>query len=84
MSPSSALRSTVATDRLRISCYHHQSLDRLGAGLRSVAVGADGTVEAVERDGASWFLGVQWHPEDTAAEDHAQARIFRALVDAAS
>ena len=84
LSPGSALRSTVATDRLQISCYHHQSLDRLGTGLRSVAVGTDGTVEAVERDDASWFLGVQWHPEDTAAEDEAQARIFRAFVQAAS
>jgi putative glutamine amidotransferase len=23
----------------------------------------DGTVEAVERDGRAWVVGVQWHPE---------------------
>jgi putative glutamine amidotransferase len=27
------------------------------------------------------MVGVQWHPEDTAAEDAAQQRLFDALVD---
>ena len=49
----------------------------------------DGLVEALERDGAdlnrdtTWMLGVQWHPEETAAEDPAQQRLFDALVNIA-
>ncbi len=67
-----------------ISCYHHQSVGRLGEGLRPVARSEDGVVEAVTlADHETWYLGVQWHPEDTAATDPAQAAIFRALVDAA-
>jgi putative glutamine amidotransferase len=70
--------------RPTISCYHHQSLGRLGAGLRAVARSADGVVEAVELDESlGWYVGVQWHPEDTAATDPAQAALFRALVAAA-
>jgi putative glutamine amidotransferase len=66
------------------SCYHHQRVHRLGAGLSAVARGADGTVEAATLPGgAGWFLGVQWHPEDTAAEDPAQLALVRALVKAA-
>ncbi|WP_030907535.1 gamma-glutamyl-gamma-aminobutyrate hydrolase family protein [Streptomyces sp. NRRL F-5126] len=42
---------------------HHQSVDRLGAGLTASAVAADGTVEAVELAGKRWVAGVQWHPE---------------------
>lgn len=67
-----------------ISCYHHQSLGRLGDGLRAVAVAQDGVVEAVELvDANGWYLGIQWHPEDTAATDPQQAAVFRALVEAA-
>lgn len=67
-----------------ISCFHHQGIARPGRGLRAVAESADGVIEAVELAGAQgWYLGVQWHPEDTAATDPAQAGLFRALVEAA-
>jgi putative glutamine amidotransferase len=67
-----------------ISCYHHQALGALGEGLRVVATSGDGVVEAVELSGAEgWFLGIQWHPEDTAATDPHQASVFEALVEAA-
>lgn len=66
------------------SCYHHQTLSRLGSGLHPVARAEDGTVEAVELDGGDgWFLGLQWHPEDTAADDPQQLAVFAALVEAA-
>jgi putative glutamine amidotransferase len=62
------------------SSHHHQALDRLGDGLRVTGRAADGVVEAVELDGAPSLLAVQWHPEDTAASDPAQQRLFDALV----
>ncbi|MGN6722146.1 MAG: gamma-glutamyl-gamma-aminobutyrate hydrolase family protein, partial [Marmoricola sp.] len=67
-----------------ISCYHHQSLGALGDGLKAVALSGDGVIEAVElEDATGWYLGIQWHPEDTAATDPHQAALFRALVEAA-
>ncbi|KRF23169.1 gamma-glutamyl-gamma-aminobutyrate hydrolase family protein [Phycicoccus sp. Soil803] len=79
-----ALTDALGTRTLSISCYHHQALDRLGDGLVAVAWSGDGTVEAVEMVAADapWFLGVQWHPEDTAATDPAQMAIFAQLVAA--
>ncbi len=62
-------------------CYHHQSVDRLGAGLRATAWAPDGTIEAVEYSNASgWALGVQFHPE----ENPADSRLFAGFVEAAS
>lgn len=67
-----------------VSCYHHQRLDRLGAGLTVVGSAEDGTPEAFELPGAAgWFLGVQWHPEDVAASVPAHQRAFDSLVAAA-
>ena len=74
----------IAGPVLAASCYHHQRIHDLGAGLRPVARAADGGIEAVEHERANgWFLGVQWHPEDTAAADPAQHALFAALVAAA-
>lgn len=76
--------TTLSGSTPTISCYHHQSLGRLGDGLRGVALSGDGVIEAVElSEPNGWYLGLQWHPEDTAATDPRQARIFRALVEAA-
>ena len=79
----SALHRILGRDAFTVSCYHHQELSRLGSGLLPVAWAADGTVEAVERENsAGWFLGVQWHPEDTVTDDPAQLDIIRAFVAA--
>ncbi|MPZ85527.1 MAG: gamma-glutamyl-gamma-aminobutyrate hydrolase family protein [Actinophytocola sp.] len=62
-----------------VHCHHHQSLDRLGAGLVPVAWAGDGTVEAVELTDR-FAVGVQWHPEEDGGGDHADRRLFEALV----
>jgi putative glutamine amidotransferase len=59
---------------------HHQSVGRLGDGLRLVATADDGMPEAMEVDGASWTVAVQWHPEDTAVTDPEQQSLFDALL----
>ncbi|WP_316959690.1 gamma-glutamyl-gamma-aminobutyrate hydrolase family protein [Streptomyces sp. TRM68367] len=62
-----------------VPTFHHQAVDRLGAGLLASAYAGDGTVEAVELPpSAGWVLGVQWHPEMGA-----DLRVMRALVGAA-
>ncbi len=63
------------------ACYHHQSIARLGDGLRPTAVAPDGTIEAVELiDPANWVLGVQFHPEQLTEDD----RVIRGFVAAAA
>jgi gamma-glutamyl-gamma-aminobutyrate hydrolase PuuD len=62
-----------------VRCHHHQAIDRLADGLVATGRAADGTIEAVELAGAPFVVGVQWHPEQTAAD----ARLMAALVEAA-
>ncbi|MFC8672697.1 gamma-glutamyl-gamma-aminobutyrate hydrolase family protein [Streptomyces griseorubiginosus] len=78
------LEQATRVEKTEASCYHHQRIDRIGAGLTVTARAADGTVEGLELPGHSgWFMAVQWHPEDTADRDPAQQALFDALVDAA-
>jgi len=83
--PGTAVYGVLGRDTVTISCYHHQAVDRIGARLRPTASSEDGVVEAIEltEPGRGWFLAVQWHPEDTAADDPPQQHLFDALVMAA-
>lgn len=67
-----------ATELDGVPAYHHQGIDRLGAGLVETAWAADGLVEAVEDPSLPFCLGVQWHPEAGA-----DLSLFEALVAAA-
>jgi putative glutamine amidotransferase len=74
----------IGAPSVEISCYHHQAIDRLGAGMRVVARADDGTVEAVVIDAPAWSAGVQWHPEDTFRRDAAQVELLSRFVEAAA
>lgn len=72
-------------DRIRVSSYHHQAVQRIGFGLRAVATAEDGIVEALEPvDTTIPAVAIQWHPEDTAATVEEQHRLFTWLVDTAA
>jgi putative glutamine amidotransferase len=82
--PGSRAAAALGGGPLTVSCHHHQRLARLADGLRPVGRAADGTVEAVDRPGSpGWFLGVQWHPEDSGPADPAAVSLVRALLAAA-
>jgi putative glutamine amidotransferase len=67
---------------LRCSSHHHQGIAVIGEGVSVSGRSSDGLVEAIERDSSDggWMLGVQWHPEETAATDPAQQALFDTLV----
>jgi putative glutamine amidotransferase len=72
--------AAMGTTRPRGHCVHHQAVDRLGAGL-VVTAWSDDIVEGLELPD-QWVVGVQWHPEDTAATDPQQQGLFDAFVAA--
>jgi putative glutamine amidotransferase len=66
----------------RVNALHHQSVDRLGRGLAVVAKDESGIVQAIEGEGESFLVGVQWHPE-LLVWKRPQQRLFAALAKAA-
>lgn len=61
-----------------VTAYHHQGAREVRGGLRVVARHDSGLPLAVEADGGSPVIAVQWHPE----LDASQAPVFDALVAA--
>jgi len=89
--PGTLLSASTKTGPLACSSHHHQGVDRVGEGLVVSGRSPDGLVEAIELPGAdgndvertTWMLGVQWHPEETAATDPAQQALFAVFVNLA-
>lgn len=84
--PGSRLAAVTGSGPIAAASHHHQGIDRLGEGLAATGRTEDGLIEAIERivpdqqdPRATWMVGVQWHPEETAEHDPAQQSLFEAL-----
>jgi putative glutamine amidotransferase len=79
---SSKLSNLIGSEQISGKSYHHQAIGGTGEGLKVVARGDDGTVEAIESTDRPWMIGVQWHPERTAEDEKTQG-LFRSFIEAA-
>lgn len=68
--------------RTIVNSLHHQSCSTLGEGFRAIARSADGLIEAIEHEGSSFAVGVQWHPEAMKTEE--MGLLFSAFLRAAA
>jgi putative glutamine amidotransferase len=82
IAPGSLLSTIADTPSWQVNSRHHQAVARVGQGLSISAVSAeDDTIEAVEMPGRRFVLAVQWHPEDQAAGDPEQRKLFQSFVN---
>jgi putative glutamine amidotransferase len=51
-------------ESIAVNSRHHQSVRQLAPGFEATANAPDGVIEAIERTGARFCVGVQWHPEN--------------------
>ena len=80
ITPGSRLHAIVGSAQMDVNSSHHQAVRSAGRGVVN-AVAADGVIEGIEDPARRFCIGVQWHPEFSI--DAGDARIFRALVEAA-
>jgi putative glutamine amidotransferase len=80
--PETHLNRILRCNPCQVNALHHQSVDKLGQGLRIAAEDESGIVQAVESETAPFLLGVQWHPE-LLVWKKPQQRLFSALAEAA-
>jgi putative glutamine amidotransferase len=65
-------------DAIAVQTYHHQAIDVLAPGLVPFARNDDGLVVGAEVPGATFAVGVQWHPEEAAEDDGLVAGLVEA------
>ena len=66
----------------RVNTSHHQAVDRVAPGFVVVARAPDGVIEAMERPGARFCCGVQFHPERLVKKAPQFQKLFREFVKA--
>lgn len=76
------LHQVLGRARLPVNSMHHQAVRNLGEGLVATAWADDGVIEALELPGEPFILGVQWHPEELAANDEYARKLFAAFAAA--
>ncbi|POF33811.1 gamma-glutamyl-gamma-aminobutyrate hydrolase family protein [Roseibium marinum] len=79
---SSWLDTILECDGCRVNALHHQSVDKIGHGLRVSARDDYGIIQAIESVSRPQVLGVQWHPELMPFTSN-QLRLFSWLADTA-
>ena len=79
----SALAKKLGTTTVEVFSSHHQAVDIVADSLKVVGRAPDGCIEALDMDDYPWLVAVQWHPEEAAASDPVQQRLFDQLVQAA-
>lgn len=75
------LRDLVGVPSLDVISRHHQAVASVGPGWTVAGVDDEELIEAIERSGPSFAVGVQWHPELSSEAPH--RRLFSGLVEAA-
>jgi putative glutamine amidotransferase len=82
--PGSRLHAALGVDEIEVDSFHHQALDTVAEELTVVARAPDGVVEAVEMNGDSYVLAVQWELQEEWRVDRRFLEPFTQFVAAAA
>lgn len=77
----SKLKVLLEEEWIAVNSVHHQAVSEAPQGFIISALAPDGIIEAIEKVGARFCLGVQWHPEVMGQDKNSQ-RIFSQLINA--
>ena len=67
----------------RVNTIHHQAIRDTAPGFSATARARDGIVEAIEKEGHCFVVGVQWHPEIMYRQDSDATSLLLAFIQAA-
>ena len=84
LAPGSRLAASFGGEEAMVNSMHHQAVEVVPTALEPTAWAPDGLVEALEGRGASFFVGMQWHPEMLIDQHAGTRRLFQSFIDAAN
>lgn len=68
-------------DEVLVNSFHHLAVKDVAPGFKISARAKDGVIEAIEKEGEYFVMGIQWHPEMMAKENEKMMNIFKRLVE---
>lgn len=71
---------SIIGSKITTNSFHHQSLKRVADGFKVAARTKDGTIEAIEKNGEGFVVGIQWHPEMMSSISPEMLNIFKELI----
>ncbi|MCR8746256.1 gamma-glutamyl-gamma-aminobutyrate hydrolase family protein [Romboutsia lituseburensis] len=78
------LYEILGEEEILINSFHHLGVNKLAPGYIISATAKDGVVEAIEKKGDHFVIGIQWHPEMMTKDCPKMQKLFMALVKEAS
>lgn len=81
--PETTLYGIIGKRKLRVNSFHHQAIKKLAPNFKGSAQATDGIIEAIEKPGGKFPLGVQWHPETMWTRYPVFKKLFAHFVKAA-
>ena len=76
------LKGMIPLESTDVNSLHHQAIKKVSPSLIVSAVSEDGVVEAVEsKEGDSFILGVQWHPETMVKNKDQMEGLFKSFIE---
>lgn len=67
-------------EKICTNSFHHQAVKDVAPGFRIAAISTDGVIEAIEKEGDHFVVGVQWHPELMAREHEYMLNLFKSFI----
>lgn len=79
----SKLYTILGFESVAVNSFHHQAVKDVAEGFKITARAKDGVVEAIEKEGDQFVVGVQFHPEGMVSRgDDTFLPLFEAFVEA--
>lgn len=70
-------------DTVMTNSFHHLAVKDVAPGFKVAALSKDGVVEAIEKEGEQFVIGLQWHPEMMAKDHPIMLKLFEKLIEEA-
>ena len=65
---------------ISVNSFHHQAIKKIAPGFKTAAISEDGVIEAIEKEGSLFVVGVQWHPELMTKKHAYMLRLFKLYI----
>ncbi|MGO4704388.1 gamma-glutamyl-gamma-aminobutyrate hydrolase family protein [Microvirga sp. 2MCAF38] len=82
IAPGTMLSRILGTDQFAVNSRHQEAVVEVSGKAVAAAKADDGVIEAIEIPSRRFALGLQWHQEAFATQDHPGNRVFSAFIEA--